>query len=79
MSTEIRIPQLGASMQEGTLVEWVIEDGASVDKGQVLYLLETDKTTQEIEAPVAGTVKIIVPAGEEHPVGTLIGEIDAGC
>lgn len=76
MATEIRIPQLGVSMQEGTLVEWSASDGSHVTKGAILYLLETDKTTQEIESPVDGTLRIIVAAGEEHPVGTLIGEID---
>jgi pyruvate/2-oxoglutarate dehydrogenase complex dihydrolipoamide acyltransferase (E2) component len=75
MSTEIVIPKLGFSMSEGTLVEWLVPDGGTVEAGQALYLLEADKATQEIEAPVAGTVTILVEAGEELPVGSVIGTI----
>lgn len=75
MSTEIILPKIGFSMNEGTLVEWFIADGAPVEAGQLLFLLESDKSTQEIEAPASGTLKIIKPAGEVYETGTVLGEI----
>jgi 2-oxoglutarate dehydrogenase E2 component (dihydrolipoamide succinyltransferase) len=73
---EIRIPKLAVSMSEGALTEWLVPDGTAVEAGTPLYTIETDKTQTEIEAPVAGTLRILVPAGEnDHPVGTLIAEL----
>jgi Biotin-requiring enzyme/Beta-lactamase len=51
---EIRIPKFGMEMTEGTITEWLVEDGAAVAQDQPLYLLETDKVTNEVTAPVAG-------------------------
>jgi pyruvate/2-oxoglutarate dehydrogenase complex dihydrolipoamide acyltransferase (E2) component len=75
MSTEVRIPSIGFSTQEGTLAEWLVEDGGAVTAGQPLYSLELDKSVQEIEAPASGTLKVIAPAGEVYEIGALIGEI----
>ena len=75
MSTEILLPKIGFSMNEGTLAEWLIADGAEVKEGQPLYSLESEKSVQEIEAPASGTLKIIKAAGEVYTVGTVLGEI----
>jgi len=75
MSTEILLPKIGFSMNEGTLTEWLAEDGATVEKGQPLYSLESEKSVNEIEAPAAGTLKIIAAPGEVYEVGTVLGEI----
>jgi pyruvate/2-oxoglutarate dehydrogenase complex dihydrolipoamide acyltransferase (E2) component len=75
MSEEIILPKLGFSMTEGTLTEWLFEDGAEVSEGELLYLLESDKSVQEIEAPTGGTLRILKAAGETYPVGTVLGEI----
>lgn len=75
MATEIRIPAVGMSMTEGTLTEWMVADGEQVEQGQPLYSLELDKSVQEIESPVAGTLKQIGEEGETYEVGVLIGEI----
>jgi len=75
MSVEIRIPGLGAGMSEGTLVEWHVDDGATVSEGDLLYTLESEKTAQDVEAPAGGVVKRIGQAGEVYPVGELIGTI----
>ena len=75
MSVEVRIPQIGFSTQEGTLVEWLVADGAAVEQGTPLYTLELDKSVQEIEAPASGTLKVHATVGEAYAVGTLIGEI----
>ena len=76
MATEIILPKLGFSMNEGTLAEWSFEDGAQVEAGQILFLLESDKSTTEVEAPASGTLRIAKPAGEDYPVGTVLGTIE---
>jgi pyruvate/2-oxoglutarate dehydrogenase complex dihydrolipoamide acyltransferase (E2) component len=76
MSSEIRIPQLGASMLEGTLLEWHVADGAAVAKGDILYVLESEKAAEEIESPASGTLRILAAANASYPVGELIGRID---
>ena len=75
MSTPIHLPKLGMAMQEGTLVEWLVADGSTVNAGDPIYMLETDKVENEIEAPVSGTIRCLAAANETYPVGTLIGEI----
>jgi pyruvate/2-oxoglutarate dehydrogenase complex dihydrolipoamide acyltransferase (E2) component len=75
MSTEILLPKIGFSMNEGTLTEWLVPDGGEVRQGQPLYSLESEKSVQEIEAPSSGTLKIHKAAGEVYPVGTLLAEI----
>jgi 2-oxoglutarate dehydrogenase E2 component (dihydrolipoamide succinyltransferase) len=59
------------------VASWRKNDGDSVVAGEVLVLLETDKVSNELEAPVAGTLSILVPEGEEVPVGTVIARIAA--
>lgn len=76
MSTELRLPSLGAGMSDGLLTEWHVADGAQVDAGTVIYSVESEKTTMEIEAPVAGTLRILAAADQEYPVGELVGRIE---
>lgn len=75
MSTTLTLPKLAMSMTEGTIAEWVAADGSDVTEGQVIYLLESDKSTTEIEAPASGKLIHKAPAGEAIDVGTEIGEI----
>ncbi len=76
MATEVLLPKIGFSMNEGVLTRWLVDDGAAVTQGQPLYELESDKSLQEVEAPASGRLKIIVTAtGETYPVGTVLGEI----
>lgn len=75
MSTQVLLPKLGFSMNEGMLSEWLVEDGASVSEGQPLFALESEKSVQEVEAPASGTLKIIAQPGEIYPVGTVLAEI----
>ncbi len=75
MSISLTIPRLEMSMVEGTVTEWVVADGATVTEGQVIYILETDKTARDIEAPASGTLVHKAAAGETYDVGTEIGEI----
>lgn len=75
MSTQVILPKIGFSMNEGTLAEWLVADGAAVKEGQPLYALESDKSVQEIEAPASGTLKIIAKTGEVYTVGHVLAEI----
>jgi pyruvate/2-oxoglutarate dehydrogenase complex dihydrolipoamide acyltransferase (E2) component len=75
MATEIRIPQLGFSMTEGTIVEWLVADGDTIEAGQPIYAMEADKATQEIESPSAGVIKLIGVEGETYEIGSVIAEI----
>jgi 2-oxoglutarate dehydrogenase E2 component (dihydrolipoamide succinyltransferase) len=73
--TEVRLPKTGDAVEEGTLVQWLVENGARVERGDPLYLLETDKVEMEIEAPCAGVVSHVGTAGEIYRVGELIATI----
>jgi len=71
----IRIPKIGISMTEAVLQQWLAEDGAQIEAGAPLYALEMDKATNEISAPVSGTLEIIGQIGETYQVGDLIARI----
>jgi pyruvate/2-oxoglutarate dehydrogenase complex dihydrolipoamide acyltransferase (E2) component len=75
LASRLKIPKLGMSMTEATIVEWLVADGDSVQEGQPLYLLETDKTENEVPSPVAGVIKLIGAVDETYEVGTVIAEI----
>lgn len=75
MSSEILLPKLGFSMNEGAVVEWLVDDGGQVKEGEPLYVLESDKSQTEIEAPASGTLKITSELGETYQVGHVLGEI----
>lgn len=75
MSTQIILPKIGFSMNEGTLTEWLVADGERVEKGQPLYSLESEKSIQEVESPASGTLKILKDIGEVYEAGTVLGEI----
>jgi pyruvate/2-oxoglutarate dehydrogenase complex dihydrolipoamide acyltransferase (E2) component len=76
MASEIRIPKLGMSATEMTLLEWMFEDGDRVERGDIIYTVETDKTTTEVEAQQAGIIRTIGTEGEVYKVGDLIGSIE---
>lgn len=75
MAFEVTIPKIGFSMNEGILSEWLAEDGSQVTEGQLLYSLESDKSTNEVESPASGILRIIGEVGETYEVGTVIAEI----
>jgi pyruvate dehydrogenase E2 component (dihydrolipoyllysine-residue acetyltransferase) len=75
MATEIKLPRLGQGMEAGTIVKWLKSEGDSVQKGEPLYELDTDKVTQEVEADASGVLlKIAVSEGEVE-VGKTIAVI----
>jgi pyruvate/2-oxoglutarate dehydrogenase complex dihydrolipoamide acyltransferase (E2) component len=75
MAIEIILPKLGFSMNEGVLAEWLVADGGEVKEGEPLFALESDKSTQEVDAPASGTLRILKQPGETYGVGTVLGEI----
>lgn len=73
MAETVAMPKLGFDMAEGTLVRWLKREGETVQKGEVLAEIETDKATVEVEATVAGTVRrLIVAERSTVPVGAPI-------
>ncbi len=76
MSVPINIPKLGVSMTEGTIVEWLVADGETVSEGQPIFVIETDKVENEVEATASGTVRITGDEGETYPVGETVGAIE---
>ena len=67
------MPKLGLTMSEGLLAAWHVAPGDEVEAGQVLFVVETDKITNEIEAPAAGRIlEVLVGAGETVAVGRPI-------
>jgi pyruvate/2-oxoglutarate dehydrogenase complex dihydrolipoamide acyltransferase (E2) component len=75
MTTQVLMPKIGFSMEEGTLAEWLLSDGADVKEGQALYSLESEKSIQEIEAPASGKLKILATPGTTYKVGDVLAEI----
>ena len=75
MSEALRIPRLGMTATEATLLEWVVASGTSVQPGDVIALIETDKVESELEAPAAGTLMTTGEPGTVYEIGALIGEI----
>lgn len=76
MATEILLPKIGFSMQEGQVQEWLKNDGDEVKEGEPLFVLEADKSANEVEAPASGTLKILIQPGETYEVGTVLGTIE---
>lgn len=76
MAFEIKMPQLGLTMEEGTVAKWLKQKGDSVKKGDVLLEITTDKLTSEIESEADGVLlKIVAEEGEDVPVKGLLGYI----
>jgi pyruvate dehydrogenase E2 component (dihydrolipoamide acetyltransferase) len=75
MATEIKLPRLGQGMESGTIVKWLKAEGDSVEKGEPLYELDTDKVTQEVEADASGILLKIAVSEGEVDVGRTIAVI----
>ncbi|MEN8694068.1 MAG: dihydrolipoyllysine-residue succinyltransferase [Akkermansiaceae bacterium] len=78
MSHEIKIPPVGESVTSALVAQWHKAEGDTVQKGDTLVTLETDKVSNELEAEVSGTLSITTPEGEEVAIGTVIGSIQEG-
>jgi 2-oxoisovalerate dehydrogenase E2 component (dihydrolipoyl transacylase) len=77
MPTDIKMPQLGESVTEGTVGRWLKQPGERVEKYEALLEVITDKVDSEVPAPVSGIVReIAVPEGTTVRVGTLLAVLD---
>ncbi len=76
MALEIKVPSVGESITEVTLVKWLKKDGAWVNRDEVIAELESEKATFEINAEQAGTLKIIAVEGDTLKIGDLACSID---
>lgn len=75
---EIKVPAAGESITSANIAAWRKKDGDRVEKGEILVSLETDKVSNDLEAPVSGTLRILVPEGEEVAIGKVIAKITPG-
>src|SRR5881398_2031442 len=80
MATELKMPALSPTMEEGTLAKWLVKEGDDVKSGDILAEIETDKATMEFEAVDEGKIaKILVPEGTDgvkvgQPIALLAGD-----
>src|SRR5882724_8031033 len=79
MSFAIVMPQLGLTMEEGTVSGWLKKPGDVVKKNEPLFSVSTDKVEMDVESAVDGTLgKIIVPVGDTVKVGTVLAYVNSG-
>jgi 2-oxoglutarate dehydrogenase E2 component (dihydrolipoamide succinyltransferase) len=78
MPIEIKVPSVGESISEGTIVRWIKNDGEPVQQDEPIFELETEKATQEIPAPAAGVLHVKTRAGERVAIGSVVGTIESG-
>ncbi|MCZ6887391.1 MAG: 2-oxo acid dehydrogenase subunit E2 [Gammaproteobacteria bacterium] len=77
MPTEIYLVKVGMTMTEGTVEEWYVADGATVEPGDLLYRLETEKVNLDVDAEIAGIVRHLVGDGTTLEPGEVVGLIYA--
>src|SRR3954469_1438666 len=76
MATDVTMPRLSDSMEEGTILNWIVEEGGEVKRGEPLCEIETDKANMTYEADTDGTlIEIVVPEGETVALGEVIARI----
>jgi pyruvate dehydrogenase E2 component (dihydrolipoamide acetyltransferase) len=76
MITEVIMPKLGQTMEEGAIVEWVKKENDQVKRGDLLFTVESDKAVLEVEATARGFLrKILIPEGQTVPVLTVVALI----
>ena len=76
MATEVIMPKMGQTMEEGTILEWYKKEGERVGKGEPLFQVESDKAVFDIESPVSGTVRrLLLPEGSTVAVLTCLAII----
>jgi pyruvate dehydrogenase E2 component (dihydrolipoamide acetyltransferase) len=76
VAIELQMPKIGLTMTEGKVVEWRKRVGERIEKGEVIFVFETEKTTYDVEAPAAGVLaRIVVEEDDTAPVGAVVGLI----
>jgi len=75
VANEVKLPRLGQGMEAGTITKWLKSPGDTVEKGEPLFEIDTDKVTQEVESDYAGVLLKITLESGEAPVGQTIAYI----
>ncbi len=75
---EIKIPEIGESILEALVANWMKEDGEAVRKDEIICELETDKVNVELTAEASGILHIVTPTGQTVPIGTVIATLEEG-
>src|SRR4051794_9476878 len=76
MASDITMPRLSDSMEEGTILKWLVSEGDEVQRGQEIVEIETDKANMTYESDTAGTlVEIVVQEGDTVPLGEVIARV----
>lgn len=78
MSIEIKVPAVGESINSGILSVWHVKDGDPVQAGEVLFTLDTDKVSTEVNAPESGTLKTLAAEGDEVKINQVVATIEPG-
>src|SRR5260370_15872114 len=77
MAVEVVMPQMGESVVEGTIINWLVKEGDQVTEDQPLVAISTDKVDAEIPSPAAGTIgRIVAKEGETLAIGALLAVIE---
>ncbi len=77
MKAALKLPRISMNMEEGTITAWRKRPGDAFTRGEILYEIETEKATLEVEAPCDGRlVDILVPAGATVEVGAEVCRIE---
>jgi pyruvate dehydrogenase E2 component (dihydrolipoamide acetyltransferase) len=74
--TDFLMPSLGADMEAGTVTEWLVKPGDTVQRGDIVAVVDTEKAEIEVEIWQSGVVeRLVVAVGEQVPVGTILAEL----
>src|SRR3954453_9549361 len=78
MATDVLMPRLSDSMEEGTVLKWIVQPGGEVKRGEPLVEIETDKANMTYEADTDGVlIEVLAQEGETLPIGQAIARIGA--
>src|SRR6185437_1641295 len=78
MASDVLMPRLSDSMEEGTVLKWIVQPGGEVKRGEPLVEIETDKANMTYEADTDGVlIEVLAQEGETLPIGQVIARIGA--
>ena len=78
MRSEVILPKWGMTMQDGTIVEWLVSEGQRVREGDPIAVIETEKVETELPCPDTGTVaEIVVDEGDTVDVGAVLAWLES--
>jgi pyruvate dehydrogenase E2 component (dihydrolipoamide acetyltransferase) len=78
VAVEVVLPMLGITVERGKILEWLKKEGDRVEKGEIIFIVEVEKATTEVESPASGILaKILIPVGVEAPILSVAAIITA--